>query len=193
MEMKLELLVSSSHHKLAFSPPGIPYDKSTMRGQTEDVNETGAKDNSADYRVKICICPALYTCVPEPDLPDIDDLTFKVEKYKDALLENREFFSEKPRKYQGWEGSVLASPAIVFLEKCSGRSQDMPDQSQSRQTLRIRLTTGLAEDSQDVAEGGEDNNNLTDCGKGEASDVYNKSQCSVDSKNSEGSEDDVKL
>jgi len=156
MEMKLELLVSSQHHKLAFPPPGAPYDKSTMEGQTEDGNRQGPRDNPADYRVKICVCPALYTCVPEPDLPDCDDPCFKAEKYKDALLESRDFFSKEPGKYQGWEGAVLVSRAIVFVEKCPQQSQLVPEQIQPRQTLRIRLTPSLAEDTQDVAEGGED-------------------------------------
>ncbi|KAI4612703.1 uncharacterized protein J4E87_010103 [Alternaria ethzedia] len=156
MEMKLELLVSSHHHKLAFPPPGAPYDKDTMEGQTEDGNRQGPKDNPADYRVKICVCPALHTCVPEPELPDCDGPSFKAEKYKDALLENRDFFAEEPGKYQGWEGVVLVSRAIVFVEKYPQQSQVMPEQSQSKQTLRIRLTPSLAEDTQDVAEGGED-------------------------------------
>ncbi|KAI4605401.1 hypothetical protein J4E83_010599 [Alternaria metachromatica] len=156
MEMKLELLVSSQHHKLAFPPPGAPYDKSTMEGQTEDGNRQGPKDNPADYRVKICVCPALYTCIPEPDLLDIADPSFKAEKYKDALLEDRDFFSEEPGKYHGWEGAVLVSRAIVFVEKYPQQSQVVPEQSQPRQTLRLRLTPSVAEDTQDVAEGGED-------------------------------------
>ncbi|KAI4911479.1 hypothetical protein J4E85_011148 [Alternaria conjuncta] len=156
MEMKLELLVSSQHHKLAFPPPGAPYDKNTMEGQTEDGNDPGPNDNPADYRVKICVCPALYTCVPEPELPDCDDPSFKAEKYKDALLGNRDFFPEEPGKYQGWEGAVLVSKAIVFVEKYRQQSQVVPEQSPPKQTLRIRLTPSLAEDTQDVAEGGED-------------------------------------
>jgi len=156
MEMKLELLVSNHHHKLAFPPPGAPYDKDTMEVQTEDENGQGAKNNPADYRVKICVCPALYTCVPEPDLPDSDDPSFKAEKYKDALLESRDFFPEEPGKYQGWEGAVLVSRAIVFVEKCPQQSQVVPEQSQPRQTLRLRLTPSLVEDTRDVAEGGED-------------------------------------
>ncbi|KAI4626081.1 hypothetical protein J4E80_003216 [Alternaria sp. BMP 0032] len=156
MEMKLELLVSSHHHKLAFPPPGAPYDKDTMEGQTEDGNRQGPKDNPADYRVKICVCPALHTCVPEPELPDCDGPSFKAEKYKDALLENRDFFAEEPGKYQGWEGVVLVSRAIVFVEKCPQQSQVMPEQRRPKQTLRLRLTPSLAEDTQDVAEGGED-------------------------------------
>ena len=156
MEMKLELLVSSQHHKLAFPPPGASYDKNTMEGQTEDGNRQDPNDNPADYRVKICVCPALYTCVPEPKLPDCDDPSFKAEKYKDALLESRDFFPEEPGKYQGWEGSVLVSKAIVFVEKCPQQSQVVSVQSQPKQTLRLRLTPSVAEDTQDVAEGGED-------------------------------------
>jgi hypothetical protein len=119
MIMKMDLLVSNKHHKLAFPPPGASYDAHIMDGITED-NVAPKKGQEVHYRVKLCWSPAVYENIAEPEWTDANALDSHPEKYKEALLESRNFFAEEPGKYQGWEGSFLAAQAQVIIEEIPG-------------------------------------------------------------------------
>ena len=144
MTIKIELLVSNQHHKMAFPPPGVPFDKETMHGFLENGDSPGLGEDWSKYRVKVCLSPALYKCISEPDWTDISGFDPTTDNYKDALLESRDFFPEEPSKYHGWEGSFLVAQALVSIEK-------YPEEPQPSQVPRLRLIQRLTEKSQDVA------------------------------------------
>ncbi|KAI4694877.1 uncharacterized protein J4E84_001500 [Alternaria hordeiaustralica] len=176
MIIKIELLVSNQHHKMAFPPPGVPFDKETMHGFLENGDSPGLGEDWSKYRVKVCLSPALYKCISEPEWSDINGFDPSTDNYKDALLEARDFFPEEPGKYHGWEGSFLVARALVSIEK-------HPEVPQSSQVPRLRLIQRSAEKSQDVAEDHDDEANSED------GDHDGGSDNSTDGKSNEGSED----
>jgi len=149
MIIKIELLVSNQHHKMAFPPPGVPFDKETMHGFLENGDSPGLGEDWSKYRVKVCLSPALYKCIPEPEWSDFHSIT---DNYKDALLESRDFFPEEPGKYRGWEGSFLVARSLVSIEKYPEEPQPALELRQPSQVPRLRLIQRSAEKSQDVAE-----------------------------------------
>jgi hypothetical protein len=120
MEHKCDILVTSLHNKIVFPSPGAPYDPQLMSGETED-NQIVKK--SKRYRVKVCVAPAIYMSVKEPEWPDASAIEIRPENYKEALLESRNFFSNEPGKYTGWEGSWMTHSATVIIEKIPDETQ----------------------------------------------------------------------
>jgi hypothetical protein len=73
MIIKMDLLVSSYHHKLAFPPPGAPYDPSIVAGEDDDW-WIPDKEHASHYRVKVCISPALIKNVAGSEWTDEDSI-----------------------------------------------------------------------------------------------------------------------
>jgi hypothetical protein len=117
MIMKLELLICNSHNKVAFVPPGTPYDPAWMTQTGEDTNADIVKKDK-EYRVRLCLSPALIKDVPEPVWQDGNPPgDSEKQDFRDALLQSRNFFPEETGQWKGWPNSRVASKAQVILEE----------------------------------------------------------------------------
>jgi hypothetical protein len=115
MIMKLELLVSNSHNKVAFIPPGTLYDPAWMK-QTGGDTKADIVQKNKEYRVRLCLSPALIKDVPEPEWQDGNALGER-QNYRGALLQSRNYFPEETGQWKGWPNSRMASKAEVILEE----------------------------------------------------------------------------
>jgi hypothetical protein len=117
MIVKLDLLISRLHNKVAFIPSGTVFDSNWMSALDDYACPMVMKKNTK-YRVRICVSPALIMNVPEPDWqdgnpPDPENR----QDYRDALLQSRNFFPEVRGQWNGWPGSLPAHKAAVVVEE----------------------------------------------------------------------------
>jgi hypothetical protein len=115
MITKLELLISEKHHKIAFVPPGTVYDPAYMFAVDEHTGKFGIK-NGVEYRVRICLMPAIIMDIPEQKWPEYDSIDCDPDKYRDALMASRNFFPETSGQWQ-WDGCPRASQAWVIVDE----------------------------------------------------------------------------
>jgi hypothetical protein len=123
MTMKLELLISHLHHKIAFIPPGTPFDRIWMTAESEYGGGVEIKEN-CQYRVCLCLSPALIGDVEETSWSDKTSPELLPQNFRDALLESRNFFPEEAGQWKGWPGSKLVSPATVIVEEVPSNEAD---------------------------------------------------------------------
>jgi hypothetical protein len=115
MIVKLELLTSDCLYKIAFVSPGTPFDNRWMYPVTEVTGGFRPKEG-VNYQVRICLSPALISNITEPDWPDANSADLDPDKYRDALLQNRDFFSKEPGPWNNWPDCRCSSPAWVVLD-----------------------------------------------------------------------------
>jgi hypothetical protein len=116
MTMKLELLVSETHHKLVFISPGTPFDRSWMEAVYESGGGVEIRE-SRQYRVCLCLSPALVGSVEDASWSDKTSPELHASTFRDALLESRDFFPEEAVKWWVWPGSKPVSKATVIVEE----------------------------------------------------------------------------
>lgn len=98
MELKLELLISHHHHKIALVPPGMLFDPTLMCAGTEEGDDVILGTNS-QYRVCLCLVPALISGIEDTKW-SFDDMSGSSSPDHDAaLLESRNFFLDEPGKW----------------------------------------------------------------------------------------------
>ncbi|RYO44932.1 hypothetical protein AA0113_g10640 [Alternaria arborescens] len=114
MRLKLELLVLRYHHRIEFVRPGSMFDSSWM---TEIPDEEGsALVTDTQYRVRLCVSPALVGRIDDTKWSQGPVSTHEPEEYKLALLESRDFFAENPVQRKASPRDGLISRAVVLVE-----------------------------------------------------------------------------
>lgn len=115
MKLKLKLLVSPSHHQIAFPPPWTMFNGNW----TIPNSEAGGGVSiiaGRHYRVSQCLAPALLCDIAEPDLTDLSSCMGQ-QNFRDALLETRNFFMNAIVGWGTWPDTHRASRAIVIVEE----------------------------------------------------------------------------
>jgi len=114
MRLKLELLVSRYHHRIEFVRPGTMFDSSWM---TEIPDEEGsALIPDTQYRVRLCVSPALVGRIDDTKWSQGPVSTHESEEYKLALLESRDIFAENSVQEKASPRDGLISRAVVLVE-----------------------------------------------------------------------------
>jgi hypothetical protein len=114
MQLKLELVVSRYHHRIEFVRPGTMFDSSWM---TEIPDEEGsALIPDTQYRVRLCVSPALVGRIDDMKWSQGPVSTHESEEYKLALLESRDFFTEDTVQEKASPRNGLISRAVVLVE-----------------------------------------------------------------------------
>jgi hypothetical protein len=116
MAIKLQLLTFDLHHKIAFIPPGTPFDRNWMTAEFESGGGVSIKEDR-QYRVCLCMSPALIGNVNDASRSSEASTELQPTNFRDALLESRNFFPKEAGQWKGWPGSHLLSPATVLVEE----------------------------------------------------------------------------
>lgn len=123
MKIKLDLLVSDELCKLAYIPPGTPFDLIHMTAVNADRNPQAISASDAPrFRTTLCLYPSLVV-MKEDRLPARGQ--GPVDGYRDVLAENRNFFPETAGQYKDWNkgDAITLAKAVVIVEEIPQEGQ----------------------------------------------------------------------